>query len=153
MSTPAVLPVPETRSASDHPPDPAPGAAPRQSADPLEQRVADLEARLAAARESLTQSERRRDVYRLLVESGATDAQASSALVMERIAGVAEPDLADEVRALKRRKPGLFNRTSPPSSMGGRESDPPPSPAETAATDARSGGRAALLRYMRARRS
>lgn len=120
----------------------------------LEKRVSELEAQLAKARESLAQSERRRDVYRLLVESGATDLEATSALVMEKIDNVAQPDIAGEVRTLKRRKPGFFKRSSSASSMGGRDSDEPPAtPAEAAAKEARSGGRAALLRYMRARRA
>jgi len=149
MST-APATVPDAASAP--PPAPPAPAAP-DTADALQLRVVELEAHLASARESLTQSERRREVDRLLVESGATDIEATSALVMERIANAAQPDVADEVRALRRRKPGLFRHATHASSMGGRETEPPSPPAESAAMDAQAGGRAALLRYMRARRS
>jgi hypothetical protein len=128
-------------------------AATEENVYALEKRVKELEEALAAARRSAANAEHRAEVYRVLVESGAAHVEAAAQAINERIDDVAQPDIADEVRALKRRKPGLFKRTATVSSMGGRDADPPPSPIDSAARDARSGGRAALLRYMRARRA
>jgi hypothetical protein len=120
----------------------------------LAKRIDDLESQLATTRTDLARSERRREIERHLVEAGASDLEAAGALVMERIAAASDPDIADEVRALRRRKPGLFKRHSAPSSMVGRtQPEPPASPLDTAARDARTGSRSALLRYMRVRRA
>ena len=145
-STPAA----PTPAASDPSPPPTP---PDPTA--FEHRITELQSQLATARDALTRSERRREVDRLLLDNNATDVEAAAALIMDRIASAASPnpDLAEEIRALKRRKPALFKHAAPPSSMAGRAGDPPESPADTAHREAATGGRAALLRYMRARRA
>lgn len=120
----------------------------------LEERVAELEAALEAARadaaRALAEAELGRAIERELTRAGAVDLEAATLLLgpPPDAAGV-----AGAVRALRDRKPALFRAATPApgASMGpaGHDDDLD----DLASAARRTGDRAALLRYLRRRRA
>jgi hypothetical protein len=118
----------------------------------LEARVAELEAALAEAQSAAAETQRAQAVERELTRAGAIDLEAAAMLLGPALA---EPDadVAAAVRDLRSRKPFLF---APPAGPSGASMGPavPLDELGQMATDARStGDRAALLRYLRRRRT
>lgn len=128
-------------------------------------RLAELEAALASARGALDAAERRHSVDLALIGADAIDLEATRPLVESILsAAPSGADPAAVVADLRRRKPFLFRQRTDArgagggSGIGAASSAAPastaPAPLEAAARQAAStGDRAALLRYLRARRS
>jgi len=135
------------------------------SAPDIAARLAELEAALASARGALDAAERRHSVDLALIGADAIDLEATRPLVESVLS--AAPSGADPsavVADLKRRKPFLFRQRAVTRGAGGgggsgaassaAPASTAPAPLETAARQAASSGdRAALLRYLRARRT
>lgn len=117
-------------------------------------KVMELERQLAAAREALDASERRRAIDLALVEAEAVDLETARLLTEMAVGQMDEKDVALAVDDLRRRKPFLF-RDRPRATLGAAMGAPgeAASPADTARNEARTGDRRALLTYLRARRS
>lgn len=123
----------------------------------LEARVAELQTELAQAREALDAAERRHQVDLLLIEAEAIDLESARLLTELAINQSRSTDLRGAVGDLRRRKPFLFRARH--AGAASRASAtlgpalPPADPADEAAQEAAStGDRAALLRYLRAKR-
>ena len=132
----------------------------KQVAD-LRAQLASLEGELSVAREALDHAERRAQIDLMLLEAEAIDLESVrllTELAMNNAGGSADPAAA--VADLRRRKPFLFRTSDPPSSSRFSATLSPSSrtTATSAALDhaaeeaALTGNRAALLRYLRARR-
>lgn len=122
----------------------------------LEARVAELEGALAAAEAGAAGLERRRLIERELTRAGAIDLGAAELLLGADTGGAAEVDIAAAVRSLRERRPYLFALASRGAGVDGASMGPaaPADELGEMATSARStGDRAALLRYLRRRRS
>ncbi len=127
-----------------------------------EEKSRTLERELGSARETLSQtrgaleaSERRRRIDQELIEAEAVDLETARLLTDATLSRMEDPDVSDAVAEIRRRKPFLFKKSGwagPRSSAPGVHRD---RSAELSglAEDARgSGDRAALLKYLRARR-
>lgn len=120
----------------------------------LEERVAELEAALETARadaaRALAEAEIGRAIERELTRAGAIDLEAA-ALLLEAPADAA--GVPGAVRALRDRKPALFRPA--PGAAGASMSPAAPDDelADLASAARRTGDRAALLRYLRRRRT
>lgn len=162
---------------------PAPNPVPSLSAQPtpdspehrvsaLEAKVSELSSTLAQTREALDSAERRHKIDLALVEADTLDLETARLLTELAVQQMDSADITFAISDLKRRKSFLFRAPGsptptpppPPSGrsairlagvMGAREpAAQPPSPLAGAATEAlATGDRAALLRYLRARRS
>lgn len=119
-----------------------------------EQKVAELEGRLAQAREALDAVERRHAIDMALVEADAIDLESARLLTELAVSQMSEKDVGLAVSDLRRRKPFLFRERSGATlgaAMGAHVA--PPNLAEAARDEAKSGDRRALLKYLRARRA
>lgn len=125
-----------------------------QRARSAEEKLAAIEAELAAAREALDASERRRAIDMALIEADAIDLESTRLLTEMAVSQMSDKDVALAVSDLRRRKPFLFRERSAftlGAAMGaGAE---PASPADAARHEAKTGDRRALLKYLRARRA
>lgn len=121
-------------------------------ADGLRRKVATLEAELESAHEKAHAALRRVELQRLLIRERATDVLASVEAAIVCIESGAAKDAASAVRELKRRRPGMFPSQRGASAMSVVEIGPAAGIADAARAAARSGDRAALLRYLRVRR-
>jgi hypothetical protein len=126
-------------------------------ADELEARLAQAESALRDTKALLDRAERGRAIDAALLEAGALDLE-TARLVAERALerGGASATPEGVVGALRTRKPFLFRRAAPASAGGAMAARPrdDDSALAKAATDAAStGGRDALLRYLRLRRN
>jgi hypothetical protein len=134
----------------------------RQRADQAEQAAAGLreqlaksEAALEAAREALDAAERRHAIDLRLLEAGTVDLESARLLTELAVSRMDDADVSAAVTELRRRKPFLFGRSRAGSHGGAAMaaatagSDPIEQIAEEAI---RTGDRAALMRYLRARR-
>ncbi len=140
------------------PPDPAPADARDEAPDPgADERVRELEARLASRNEDVARLERRAQLDELLREAHVIDLDAARLLTEMTAAALDDADdLAAAVTELRTSKPWLFAPPAPPvrSASAPRVMRRPVDPIEDAATDAaRTGARRDLLRYLRLRRS
>jgi len=129
----------------------------------LQRRVDELERTLASARESMDAVERRHAIDLALMEEGSVDLEASRLLTEMAVSAMDEPDVSAAVAELRRRKPFLFRGTgrsalpvSGGAAMSGRGVQAGGAGdgglADAAEAASASGDRAALLRYLRARR-
>ncbi len=119
-----------------------------------EEKVAELEAQLAAAREAIDASERRHAIDMALVEADAIDLESARLLTEMAVARMDEKDVALAVSDLRKRKPFLFRERGTVTlgaAMGATAGAA--HPADAARDEAKSGDRRALLKYLRARRS
>ncbi len=140
-------------------------------------RLAALESELARARERLDESERRRQIQKLVMEAGTVDVDAATMLVEAAIregAGAAKADqkpdpkpdprmLPKAVEDLKRRKPVLFRANlraggagaggGGGGAMGGSVPRPGAELEQAARDAAQSGDRKSLVHYLRLRRA
>lgn len=121
----------------------------------LASRVGELERDLMTAREALDASERSRRIDAALVEADAVDLETARLLTEMAVAQMDEPDVQLAVEDLRRKKGFLFRRRRPGSAaVTGSIAAPGRDRAAEAALDAAvSGDRAALLAYLRARRT
>lgn len=147
---------------------------PEHRVSALEAKVSELSSTLAQTREALDSAERRHKIDLALVEADTLDLETARLLTELAVQQMDSADITLAISDLKRRKsflfraPGSPNPTPPPPPppsgrsairpsgvMGAREPAPqPPSPLAGAATEAlATGDRAALLRYLRARRA
>lgn len=129
-----------------------------------EERAAALEQQLATARAELDQERLARQIESELQRAGATETEATAALLRERVrearAAGKEVDVRALVMEMKKSKAALFGgaewtNVSPPGGATGAPRAPRASvqAAQQAAEEAReSGDRRALLRYLRLRR-
>lgn len=120
----------------------------------LEARVAELESALEQARLDAERQQQTQAVQQALARAGVIDAETAALLLGPELAAEHAPDIDTLVRDLRARKPFLFappSRPAPNAAMGpGAGVDD----LGDLATSARhSGDRAALLRYLRRRRS
>jgi hypothetical protein len=126
---------------------------PSTDGEGLAQRLLD---QVASLQQRIDKAERRVRIERALADAQAADVQAA-ADELEHDAGGADADLPALVRKLKRTKPGLF--TAPTTSRDNATTAPAPNapPPDQHLTilreKARTGDRASLLLYLRARRS
>lgn len=129
----------------------------------LSARLGEVEAELAASREALDSAERRHAIDMALVSEGASDLETARLLTELAVERMGESDVAAAVRDLRERKPFLFGGAGGSSGgvgLGGgaamsasRGAGPSRDTSLERAAGAASGGdRAALLRYLRARR-
>jgi hypothetical protein len=118
----------------------------------LEGKLAECERLLAAGREALDASERKRRIERELAEEGAVDLETAALLTEAAVTGMPEPDIAAAVSELRRRKPFLFRREAARSAMGAEAGPEEPGLEEAAGAARASGDRRALLGYLRMRR-
>lgn len=119
----------------------------------LEARVAELEGELGAAREAGERAARDQAIERELTRAGAVDLEAAAMLLAASLGGEPGADIAAGVRDLRDRKPFLFAgpRKGTNAAMGPGVA--PDELGEMASRARNSGDRAALLRYLRRRRS
>lgn len=129
----------------------------------LEARVNELIETLAQTREALDHAERRHQIDLALIQADAIDLETARLLTEQTLQQMSDRDVARAVRELRQRKAFLFrNPAQPRATPGGRSApgamgpraQPGPSPQlrASAAEAATTGDRAALLRYLRARR-
>ena len=123
------------------------------------ERIAELERELASTRERLGEAERRGEIDRLLLESGAVDLEIGRVMTEQLIREMRLDDAAEAVEALRRSKPLLFERprgaagiASSVMTRATENAGAGPSLESLAAEAAESGGRRELARYLRARR-
>lgn len=116
----------------------------------VEEELAGLRAALAACRAALDQAERRHEIELALLRADALDMETARVMTEALVAQMSEPDVARAVEDLRRRKPFLFRAKRPPAGMGapGAVGSGVGGEANAAAR----GDRAALLRFLRARR-
>lgn len=127
-----------------------------QQLDELKQQCRSLQQSLDEATQQVTQSERRRQIDQMLVESEAIDLEAARLLTEAAIEQMDDADVQLAVSELRRRRPYLF-RSAASQHPGGSMSPKPrrgghqlSDAAETASV---SGDRRDLLRYLRMRRT
>lgn len=132
----------------------------------LESKVNELVGTLAQTREALDAAERRHQIDLALVEADTVDLETARLLTEVAVSQMDDRDIALAVRDLRQRKPFLFKsatKADPRGSsartsrhlgaMGVRGPATQQSPLKAFATEAAAtGDRAALLRYLRARR-
>lgn len=124
----------------------------QREAQELRAELARTQATLDESRAALDHAERRHQIDLMLIEQESIDLETSRLLTELAVSEMSTKDVAAAVSDLKRRKPFLF-RTRP--SRAGGAMSPAGAPADPlfeAASDARTGDRAALLRYLRVRR-
>jgi len=163
MTTPDPTTPPEPADAA--PRNPSPGdiadatltaraqRAERQAAQ-LERQLADLREELDSARAAAAERDRAHELDLALSAAGAVDLD--TARLLAQRAALDDPDAppADLVHLLTREKPFLFSRRGADASSMAPVADHAPRHALSAARDAAAtGDRAALLDYLRARRS
>lgn len=123
----------------------------------LQQELAAKTGRLAELEQTVADLERAGRVDQLLIEADAIDLESARLLTTMAIEQMDEPDAAEAVAELKRRKPFLFRATSRNSgAMSARPNDSTPvrEAASRAAQEAsQSGNRTDLLRYLRLKRT
>lgn len=130
------------------------------SPEQLESRVAELIETLAQTREALDHAERRHQIDLALIQADAIDLETARLLTEHAVTQMSDRDVARAVRDLKQRKPFLFRASAPGAggrvptgAMGARAASGPSAQLRASANEAAvSGDRAALLRYLRARR-
>jgi len=151
-----VIPAELEKERDDDGIEPAPELSPGEASEKLKElraRLEEAQRELAAAREALDASERRRTIERELVDAEAIDLETATLLTEVAVEQMDEPDVALVVADLKRRKPFLFTR---PQLFGGAmaaASEGGGSTLVRSAEEARTyGDRRALLRYLRLRR-
>lgn len=125
----------------------------------LSERITALEAQLSQAHEALDSSERQRSIDLALIEADAVDVETARLLTEIAVMQMDEPDVLLAVSELRERKPFLFRR---PRSAGvcamGAHGDGERGGTSGALEDAAeaamaTGDRAALLAYLRMRRT
>jgi hypothetical protein len=136
----------------------------RTRAAQAEDKLREVEGKLAASEASLTQSrhaldaaERRRTIERELLNADTVDLEAGTLLTEAAVAAMPKPDVPAAVADLRKRKPFLFrsggNGTTRASAMSPAAA-PTTIDLEDAASQARTAGdRHSLLRYLRLRRA
>lgn len=119
----------------------------------LQAKVDELSATLAQTREALDGAERRHAIDLELIRGEAIDLETARLLTQASVTQMKDADASAVVADLRRRKPFLFRRP------GGRAGEGAMAPhaggsgaADSAREAAATGDRAALLRYLRARR-
>ena len=135
-------------------------AAPGRREAELEAKVEALERTLEGAREALDASERRREIDLALASADAVDLETARLLTEVAVASMEAPDVAAVVSDLRRRKPFLFRADADPrggspgasAAMSAGAPTGAPGLEDEAERAARSGDRASVLRYLRARR-
>lgn len=119
-------------------------------------RLSELEESLAKSREALDAAERRAEIERELARADAIDLEAARLLTEAAVAEMEDPDVSSAISELRKRKPHLFSsRSGRRTSAMGAIADPAPRgrATEEAAAEARAtGDRRALLEYLRAKR-
>lgn len=127
-----------------------------QAAAGLREQLARSEAALAQAREALDAAERRHAIDLRLLEEGTVDIESARLLTELAVSQMSERDVGAAISDLRKRKPFLFQRSRAGAHVGAAMTA-----AAAAAPDAidqiaeealRTGDRAALMRYLRARR-
>jgi hypothetical protein len=116
----------------------------------VEEELAGLRAALAACRAALDQAERRHEIELALLRADALDMETARVMTEALVASMAEPDVARAVEDLRRRKPFLFRAKRAPGASAGLGA--PGGGVTTETNAAARGDRAALLRFLRARR-
>ncbi len=144
----------------------SPDTTPEDRVSSLESKVNELVGTLAQTREALDAAERRHQIDLALVEADTVDLETARLLTEVAVSQMDDRDVALAVRDLRQRKPFLFKagaKTDPRTgsartsrhlgAMGARGPATQQSPLKAFATEAAAtGDRAALLRYLRARR-
>ncbi|KAA0215522.1 MAG: hypothetical protein DYG94_07440 [Leptolyngbya sp. PLA3] len=119
----------------------------------LEARIAQIEQEMEELRTTSVQQQRNRDMALELALAEAIDAETASLLVERVMAGDESLDVAAAVAEVKRTKPFLFRGPARRSVMSGQPISEGRDVLSGLADEAKaSGDRAALLRYLRARR-
>ncbi len=130
-------------------------AAAEETSRTLERELGSARETLRQTREALEASERRRRIDQELIEAEAVDLETARLLTDATLSRMEDPDVSDAVAEVRRRKPFLFRKrgvAGPRAAAPGVHRDPS-AELNGLAEDARgSGDRAALLRYLRARR-
>lgn len=124
--------------------------------DDLHTALADARRELDSLRTALETAERRRQIERALAEADAIDLETAALLTEAAVSQMDEADINAAVGELKRRKPFLFARRTPRSTvMAPRAQHDARAEHLAGAREAAAstGDRAALLRYLRLRRS
>jgi hypothetical protein len=120
----------------------------------LEARVAELESALERTRLDAERQHQTRALEQALARAGVIDAETAGLLLAPQLAADTTADIDTLVRDLRGRKPFLFAppaRPAPNAAMG--PGTPVDDLSDLATTARHSGDRAALLRYLRRRRS
>ncbi|RMH11872.1 MAG: hypothetical protein D6695_08110 [Planctomycetota bacterium] len=119
----------------------------------LEERIAAFESELNRMRAEFDATEKKRQIELELSLAEAIDVETAALLIERAIEGAAEPDIAAAVAELKQTKPFLFRSSSAGSVMSGHIATNSRDVLGDLADEAKqTGDRAALLRYLRARR-
>ncbi|MFM9958235.1 MAG: hypothetical protein ACKVZJ_09155 [Phycisphaerales bacterium] len=134
----------------------------------LEARVAELVDMLVQTREALDHAERRHQIDLALIQADAIDLETARLLTEQAVSQMSSRDVSKAVRELKQRKAFLFRpaggatglnargeggRAIAPGAMGARNTGGASAQLRASANEAATtGDRAALLRYLRARR-
>lgn len=125
--------------------------------DELQQQLSSSVSRVAELEQVVSDLERASRVDQLLIEADAVDLESARLLTAMAIEQMDEPDVAEAVAELKRRKPFLFRAVSRSSGVMGARADDVGGvvdAADRAASEAASTGhRSDLLRYLRLRRA
>lgn len=139
-------------------------ATPEDRVASLEGKVNELVGTLARTREALDAAERRHQIDLALVEADAVDLETARLLTEVAVGQMDDRDVELAVRELRQRKPFLFKGGAKAGSgparasrhvgaMGARSAAQAPAALKNFANEAAAtGDRAALLRYLRARR-
>jgi hypothetical protein len=118
----------------------------------LESRVAEIEQQLQAAQTQATAADQRRELELELTVAGAIDLETVTMLADHALAQPEAPDVRTVVAELKRKKPFLFRAQVPVSAMSSHIAPAGDLLDELAEEARQSGNRAAVLKYLRARR-
>lgn len=123
---------------------------------PPDPRMADLERDLQAARDALANAQRDHAIERALIQAGALDLAAATALAQAAHAGALAsgdaPDPARIVLDLRRAHPALFASPTPRATAL-RHADPPDPVCDALDAARASGDRRTLLNYLRLKRA
>lgn len=120
----------------------------------LEAEVAALKTTVAGLEQTIASGDLRAQIEKALADNQALDMETATLLVEAAMSGPGAPDAATAVRELRKRKPFLFNAAvSRGSAMSGAVSSGDAGITRAAEEARASGDRAALLRYLKMRRS